>query len=176
LRLKSDYEKELAELRRKYDVKLQESEVEFQQTKKTLETNMNTVRVSKILANVFKSKYLDLKVSGASGMQHGMFVFHRHPSFNIAFTDLTWIDYKSQISFQFLSNLISCWFNYFSLPVFFFCRLVKFEPKPELADTSKVLRRVLAFRLYLSFLKPIFKLNYYICAVFEKLIIYRLFQ
>jgi hypothetical protein len=78
LRLKSDYEKELAELRRKYDVKFQEMEIEFQQTKKTLDTNLNTVCVNKLLADAFRSKCLDLKVPGASGMQHGMLVFHRH--------------------------------------------------------------------------------------------------
>lgn len=78
LRLKSDFEKELEELRRKYDVKLQELEVEFQQKKKTLDTNLHTVCVNKILADAFRSKCLDLKVSGASVMQHGMFVFHGH--------------------------------------------------------------------------------------------------
>ncbi|KAL5082395.1 hypothetical protein RYX36_010816 [Vicia faba] len=69
LRLKSEFEKELAELRRKYDVKFQEAEVEFQQTKKTLETNLKTVCVSRILAHAFRSKCLDLK-AGASGVQH----------------------------------------------------------------------------------------------------------
>jgi len=98
LRLKSDFEKELAELRRKYDVKFQEIEVEFQQTKKTLDTNLNTVYVNKILANAFKSKCLDLKVSGALGVQHGMFVFHRHLSFNIAFTFLTWLIFNKYCS------------------------------------------------------------------------------
>ncbi|RHN75974.1 putative DNA helicase [Medicago truncatula] len=78
LRLKSDFEKELAELRRKYDVKFQEIEVEFQQTKKTLDTNLNTVYVNKILANAFKSKCLDLKVSGASGVQHDSLPQHLH--------------------------------------------------------------------------------------------------
>ncbi|XP_058780148.1 helicase protein MOM1-like isoform X2 [Vicia villosa] len=69
LQLKSEFEKELAELRRKYDLKFQEAEVEFQQTKKTLETNLKTVCVSRILAHAFRSKCLDLK-AGASGMQH----------------------------------------------------------------------------------------------------------
>ncbi|XP_050883884.1 helicase protein MOM1 isoform X3 [Lathyrus oleraceus] len=69
LQLKSEFEKELAELRRKYDVKFQEAEVEFLQTKKTLETNLKTVCVSRILAHAFRSKCLDLK-AGASGMLH----------------------------------------------------------------------------------------------------------
>lgn len=73
LQLKSEFEKELAELRRKYDVKFQEAEVEFLQTKKTLETNLKTVCVSRILAHAFRSKCLDLK-AGASGMLHGMIV------------------------------------------------------------------------------------------------------
>ena len=110
MRLKSDFQKELAELRRKYEVKFQEIEVEFQHTKKTLDTNLNTVYVNKVLVNVFKSNGLDLRVCGASGVQHGMFDFHRHLSFNIAFIALTWIDYRSQLSFQFLSNYVSCWF------------------------------------------------------------------
>ncbi|CAJ2660729.1 unnamed protein product [Trifolium pratense] len=70
LRLKSDFEKELAELRKKYDVKFQEMEVEFQRTKKILDTNLNTVCVNKLLADAFRSKCLDLKAPGASGMQH----------------------------------------------------------------------------------------------------------
>ncbi|XP_057455298.1 helicase protein MOM1-like isoform X2 [Lotus japonicus] len=69
LRLTSDFEKELEELRRKYDIKFQEIEVEFQQTKKALDKSFNTVRANKILADAFRSKCLDLKVSGASGLQ-----------------------------------------------------------------------------------------------------------
>lgn len=86
LRLTSDFEKELEELRRKYDIKFQEIEVEFQQTKKALDKSFNTVRANKILADAFRSKCLDLKVSGASGLQQGMLVFSRHLNFNIAFT------------------------------------------------------------------------------------------
>jgi len=50
-RLKSDFQKELAELRRKYEVKFQEIEVEFQQTKKTLDTNLNSVWILKYLVH-----------------------------------------------------------------------------------------------------------------------------
>lgn len=75
LRLKSDFEKELEELRRKYDVKFQEIEVEFQLTKKTLDANLNTVYMNKFLADAFRSKCLDIKASGTSVMQQGMLVF-----------------------------------------------------------------------------------------------------
>ncbi|KAJ1409234.1 SNF2-like, N-terminal domain superfamily [Sesbania bispinosa] len=68
LRLKSDFDKEFEELRRKYDIKFQEIEVEFQQSKKTLDTSLKIVRVNKILADAFRSKCLDLKVSGTPGM------------------------------------------------------------------------------------------------------------
>ncbi|KAI4322283.1 hypothetical protein L6164_021994 [Bauhinia variegata] len=69
LRLKSDFEKEMEELRRKYDNKFHDLEVQFQQRKKSLETNLNIVVMNKILAEAFRSKCMDLKVSDASGMQ-----------------------------------------------------------------------------------------------------------
>ncbi len=76
LRLKSDCEKEIeevvAQLRRKYDTKIQERESEFLLKKKELDANHNKVLMNKILAEAFRSKCMDLRVPGSSGMQQGM--------------------------------------------------------------------------------------------------------
>ncbi|KAL5130358.1 Helicase protein MOM1 [Glycine soja] len=69
LQLKYDFEKELEELYRKYDIKRKEVEVEFQNIRKNLDTQHNIVLVNKILAEAFRAKSMDLKVSGASRMQ-----------------------------------------------------------------------------------------------------------
>ncbi|KAE9585765.1 putative DNA helicase chromatin remodeling SNF2 family [Lupinus albus] len=65
LQLKSDFEKEYAELRMKYNIKFQEIEVEFQQTKKNLDTSLNAVLMNKILADAFRSKCMVLKQQDA---------------------------------------------------------------------------------------------------------------
>lgn len=76
LRLKSDCEKEIeevvAQIRRKYDTKIQERESEFLLKKKELDANHNKVLMNKILAEAFRSKCMDLRVPGSSGMQQGM--------------------------------------------------------------------------------------------------------
>ncbi|KAG4384645.1 hypothetical protein AAZX31_13G306000 [Glycine max] len=69
--LKTDFEKELEELRRKYDVKFQGIEVEFKQRKTTLDTNRNVVHMNKFLAAAFRSKCSTLKPSCTSGMLPG---------------------------------------------------------------------------------------------------------
>ncbi|XP_054812484.1 uncharacterized protein LOC129313425 [Prosopis cineraria] len=69
LQLKSDCEREIEEIRRKYDIKLQESEVEFQLKRKTLDTSLNLVQMNQAWAEAFRSKCMDLRVSGASGTQ-----------------------------------------------------------------------------------------------------------
>eukprot|EP00256_Glycine_max_P041332 XP_006591133.1 uncharacterized protein LOC100813071 isoform X3 [Glycine max] len=69
LQLKCDFEKELEELYRKYDIKRKEIEVEFQNIRKNLDTRNKIVFVNKILAEAFRAKSMDLKVSGASRMQ-----------------------------------------------------------------------------------------------------------
>lgn len=74
MRLKTDFEKELEELRRKYDVKFQEIETEFKQTKMTLDTSLNAVRMNQFLADAFRSKCSTLKASCTPGMLQGMFV------------------------------------------------------------------------------------------------------
>ncbi|KAL4610801.1 hypothetical protein ACB092_08G078200 [Castanea dentata] len=72
LQLKSDCEKEIEELaaqiRRKYDMKIQEMESEFLLKKKELDANRNKVLMNKILAEAFRSKCMDLRVPGPSGM------------------------------------------------------------------------------------------------------------
>lgn len=71
LQLKSDCEREIEEIRRKYDIKLQETEIEFQLKKRNLDTSLNLVLMNKIWAEAFRSKCMDLKVSGVSGIQQG---------------------------------------------------------------------------------------------------------
>ncbi|XP_021665062.2 helicase protein MOM1 isoform X2 [Hevea brasiliensis] len=73
LRLKSDCEKEIeevvAQIRRKYEIKLQETESEFILKKKELDTYHNKVLMNKILAEAFKSKCMDAKPSSAASKQ-----------------------------------------------------------------------------------------------------------
>ncbi|KAL2332024.1 hypothetical protein Fmac_019605 [Flemingia macrophylla] len=68
LRLKTDFEKELEELQRKYDSKFQGIEVEYKQTKTTLDTHLNVVQMNKFLADAFRSKCSTLKTSSSSAM------------------------------------------------------------------------------------------------------------
>ncbi|CAL0332295.1 unnamed protein product [Lupinus luteus] len=79
LQLKSDFEKEYAELRMKYDIKFQEIEFEFQQTKKNLDTSLNAVLMNKILADAFRSKCMVLKPSGALGIHQDAGAAHLLP-------------------------------------------------------------------------------------------------
>ncbi|XP_027925942.1 helicase protein MOM1 isoform X2 [Vigna unguiculata] len=67
MELKSEFEKELEELRRKYDIKIQGIETEFKQRKTTLDTSLNVVRMNKFLADAFRSKCSNLKPSCTSG-------------------------------------------------------------------------------------------------------------
>ncbi|MED6123359.1 hypothetical protein PIB30_048414 [Stylosanthes scabra] len=71
-RLKSDFEKELEALRRKYDIKFQLTEHEFQQTKNNLDSSYRTVLLNRILADAFRSKCMYRKVSDAYGVQQGV--------------------------------------------------------------------------------------------------------
>ncbi|KAL4292612.1 hypothetical protein AHAS_Ahas18G0045500 [Arachis hypogaea] len=68
-KLKSDFEKELEALRRKYDIKFQLVENEFQQTKNKLDSSYHTVLVNKMLADFFRSKCMYRKTSDAYGVQ-----------------------------------------------------------------------------------------------------------
>ncbi|XP_058001369.1 helicase protein MOM1 isoform X3 [Hevea brasiliensis] len=73
LRLKSDCEKEIeeviAQIHRKYEIKLQEIESEFFLKKKELDTIHNKVLMNKILAEAFRSKCMDNRSPIAAGMQ-----------------------------------------------------------------------------------------------------------
>ncbi|KAF5937751.1 hypothetical protein HYC85_025257 [Camellia sinensis] len=73
LRLKSDCDKEIeeivAEIRRKFEAKLQDAEASFLLKKKELDANHGKVLMNKILAEAFRSKCLDLRPSGALGIQ-----------------------------------------------------------------------------------------------------------
>lgn len=73
LQLKCEFEKEFKELHRKYDIKLKAIEVEFQNSRKNLETQLKTVHVNKILADAFRSKSSNLKLPGLSGTLQGTF-------------------------------------------------------------------------------------------------------
>ncbi|KAL2328587.1 hypothetical protein Fmac_022014 [Flemingia macrophylla] len=80
VQLKNDFEKELEELCRKYDNKRKEIELELQKVRKNLDAQFNIVLVNKILAEAFRAKSMDLKVSAASGFQQdasfGQQLFH----------------------------------------------------------------------------------------------------
>ncbi|TKY67201.1 Helicase protein MOM1 [Spatholobus suberectus] len=67
--LKCDYEKECEELCRKFEIKHKEIVVEYQKIRKNLDTQFNIVLANKILAEAFRAKSMDLRVSGASGMK-----------------------------------------------------------------------------------------------------------
>ncbi|KAL0457017.1 UNVERIFIED_CONTAM: hypothetical protein Slati_1040900 [Sesamum latifolium] len=77
--LKSDCEKEIQEMitqiRKKYEVKLQESEAAFRLKRNELDKNQTKVLMNKILAEAFRSKCLDVRPPGLPGapssfMQH----------------------------------------------------------------------------------------------------------
>ncbi|XP_074307801.1 uncharacterized protein LOC141642771 isoform X2 [Silene latifolia] len=79
LRLKSECEKEIedlvAQIRKKYCVKLEEAESSFSLKKSELELNQNMVMMNKFLADAFRSKCTDYKAdkAGAQGRsQKGM--------------------------------------------------------------------------------------------------------
>lgn len=73
--MKSDCEKEIEELvsqiRKKYELKHQETEAAFILKKNELDKNQNKVLRNKILAEAFRSKCLDLRPSGVPGMRQG---------------------------------------------------------------------------------------------------------
>ncbi|KAL5056098.1 hypothetical protein RYX36_036780 [Vicia faba] len=70
LQLKCNFEKEIEELRRKYDIQMKEIEVEYQKTSKNYDTQYKTVYVHKILADTLKANS-DPRFSGESGMLQG---------------------------------------------------------------------------------------------------------
>ncbi|XP_052726380.1 helicase protein MOM1 isoform X4 [Vigna angularis] len=67
MELKSEFKKELEELRRKYDIKIQGIETEFEQRKTTLDTSLNVVRMNRFLADAFRAKCSHLKPSCTPG-------------------------------------------------------------------------------------------------------------
>jgi len=73
LRLRSECEKEIeeivAQIRKKYEEKLEEADVSFTLKRNELEMNQNKVMMHKILAEAFRSKCMDYRA--ASGMQQG---------------------------------------------------------------------------------------------------------
>ncbi|XP_048136732.1 uncharacterized protein LOC115730951 [Rhodamnia argentea] len=73
LLLVSDCGKEIeeivAQIRRKYDLKLKEIEAEYLAKNKELDMNQGKVLMNRMLAEAFKSKCSDIRVSGANGIQ-----------------------------------------------------------------------------------------------------------
>ncbi|XP_048137315.1 helicase protein MOM1-like isoform X2 [Rhodamnia argentea] len=73
LLLVSDCGKEIeeivAQIRRKYDLKLKEIEAEYLAKKKELDMNQGKVLMNRMLAEAFKSKCSDIRASGANGIQ-----------------------------------------------------------------------------------------------------------
>ncbi|PIA49130.1 hypothetical protein AQUCO_01300175v1 [Aquilegia coerulea] len=71
MRLNYECEKELEEVRRKYDTMIQNTEGEFTQRKKELETNYNIVKVNRRLAVTFRLQH-DAMMLEASRLQQGV--------------------------------------------------------------------------------------------------------
>lgn len=71
LKLRSDCDREIEQVRRKYEIKLQEMESEFMLKKQELDANESKVLMNKIVAAAFRSKWMDMKAS-SGGMQQGM--------------------------------------------------------------------------------------------------------
>lgn len=71
LQLKCNFEKEIEELRRKYDIQMKEINDEFQKTSKNYDTQYKTVYVHKILADAMKANS-DPRFSGEYGMPQGI--------------------------------------------------------------------------------------------------------
>ncbi|KAL9413159.1 hypothetical protein AB3S75_041764 [Citrus x aurantiifolia] len=71
LKLRSDCDREIEQVRRKYEIKLQEMESEFMLRKQELDANESKVLMNKIVAAAFRSKWMDMKDMKASsaGMQ-----------------------------------------------------------------------------------------------------------
>ncbi|WCJ31754.1 Chromodomain-helicase-DNA-binding protein 1 [Euphorbia peplus] len=69
LQVKSDCEKEMEEIRRKYETKFQEMELDFLLRKKDLDAKNSKVLMNKKLAQAFRSKCADIKGSSAPGLQ-----------------------------------------------------------------------------------------------------------
>ncbi|KAI6685811.1 hypothetical protein NL676_031724 [Syzygium grande] len=73
MQLVSDCDKEIeeivAQIRRKYDLKLKEIEAEYLPKKKEFDMNHRKVLMNKMLAEAFKSKWSDIRASGANGIQ-----------------------------------------------------------------------------------------------------------
>ncbi|XP_009618970.1 helicase protein MOM1-like isoform X3 [Nicotiana tomentosiformis] len=73
LRLRSDCEKVIEELvaqiRKKYDLNLQETEAAFLRKKNELDTSLNKVLMNKLLADAFRCKCMNLKPSGLPGIR-----------------------------------------------------------------------------------------------------------
>ncbi|KAK0583701.1 hypothetical protein LWI29_001666 [Acer saccharum] len=73
LQLKSDCDREIEEvvtqIRKKYEIKLKETEAEFLTKKREVDANHNKVLMNKILADAFRSKCTDLKQTNTAVQQ-----------------------------------------------------------------------------------------------------------
>lgn len=91
--LKSDCEKEIeevvAQLRGKYDAKLQDVEATFVLKKMELDINQKKVTMNKILADAFRSKCMDVKASGAPGVQQGITLLSKLSLFYSLFVSIS---------------------------------------------------------------------------------------
>ncbi|XP_042481589.1 helicase protein MOM1-like isoform X2 [Macadamia integrifolia] len=72
LRLDSERDKEIEEIRRKYAAKLQQAEAALVQKRKELEANGNKVFMNKMLADAFRSKFSEPRTTGALGQRQGI--------------------------------------------------------------------------------------------------------
>lgn len=63
-----------AQISKKYEAKMKGAEAVFVLKKSELESNQNKVLMNKILAEAFKSKCMDLRHTGISGVPKGKFL------------------------------------------------------------------------------------------------------
>ncbi|PON42608.1 hypothetical protein PanWU01x14_280610, partial [Parasponia andersonii] len=69
LHLKSDCEKEIAQIHQKYEMKYKEIDAEYSTKEKEFEEIRNKLWLNKILAEAFRSKCMEVRQWGRSGMQ-----------------------------------------------------------------------------------------------------------
>lgn len=74
MKLRQDFEKELEELYKKFDIKHKENEAEVQKVRKDLDKQHSIVNVNMKLAEACRVKSMDFTLPGAPNMHKGIFL------------------------------------------------------------------------------------------------------
>lgn len=75
-KLQADCEREIAQIRWKYETKISETEAEYLVKRNKLQLNENMVLMNKILAEAFHSKCMDVQASAPRAVHKGMHQFY----------------------------------------------------------------------------------------------------